>query len=73
MLVHQPTEFSHQDIPADALEDAPPPQPKQPDEGAEVGRVHVLHVRDRHLQQAPVNERDPDSSPPFSKQVGRGA
>ena len=73
MLVHRPTKLSHQDVPADALEDAPPPQPKQPDEGAEVGRVHVLHVRDRHLQEAAVNERDRDSLSLFPKQVGRGA
>ena len=73
MLVHRLTKLSHQDIPADALEDASPPQPEQPDEGAEVGRVDVLHVRDRHLQRAHVNEREPGSSSPFSMQVGRGA
>ena len=40
--------ISHQDISADAFEDAAAPETKQADEGAKVGRVHVLHVRHRH-------------------------
>lgn len=41
--------ISHQDISADAFEDTAAPKSKEPDEGAKVGRVDVLHVRHRHL------------------------
>ena len=40
--------ISHQDISADAFEDAAAPESKEADEGAKVGRVDVLHVRHRH-------------------------
>ena len=40
--------ISHQDISADAFEDAAAPESKQADEGAKVGRVYVLHVCHRH-------------------------
>ena len=48
----------HQDISADAFEDAAAPETKQADEGAKVGSVDVLHVRHRHPLE-PVHVRHP--------------